>query len=100
MGARVILTGRVSIPFERESIFRLKHMPKLMNLLTSFHSLRAGKYIQTKPEFPYNGEEIMVSIPFERESIFRHKEMERTDIRGNKVSIPFERESIFRQDNQ
>ena len=113
----------VSIPYEREGIFRLG-AEKINDAapMARFNSLRTGRYLQTKPispthpphprgfQFPTNGKvssdcrnQLLwsgrpdrVSIPYEREGIFRRAIYLLPNDAHVIVSIPYEREGIFR----
>ena len=61
----------VSIPFKRESVFRVY------------------RFIKT-------GHASSVSIPFKRESVFREETVQQETTPVTMVSIPFKRESVFR----
>ena len=61
---------RVSIPFKRESVFRVKLTPLLLPKQLSFNSLQTGKCIQRLAEKKLEAQ-ARVSIPFKRESVFR-----------------------------
>ena len=61
----------VSIPFKRESVFRVAH-GSLPGMMLSFNSLQTGKCIQSIPKVIKSDPTIdQVSIPFKRESVFR-----------------------------
>ena len=67
-----VLGDSVSIPFKRESVFRVIPSQCVINELSlSFNSLQTGKCIQrqTQPTDVQCGTH--VSIPFKRESVFR-----------------------------
>ena len=114
---------KVSIPFKRESVFRVMESCVIGNywMDTCFNSLQTGKCIQRRskynePKFynsfnslqtgkciqraEYTGIPINVinpvSIPFKRESVFRvYLNLENPN-EIDVVSIPFKRESVFR----
>ena len=62
----------VSIPFKRESVFRVVDSRcKLCLGIKSFNSLQTGKCIQSTKNSSGISDAILVSIPFKRESVFR-----------------------------
>ena len=65
--------AEVSIPFKRESVFRVVGLQGTgyRTYSRSFNSLQTGKCIQSF-EIEFDGSVIgVVSIPFKRESVFR-----------------------------
>ncbi len=64
------LIQRVSIPFKRESVFRVVK-PSETSLELRFNSLQTGKCIQSLNQAVIPPRWYKVSIPFKRESVFR-----------------------------
>ena len=61
----------VSIPFKRESIYKVGDQEINVNLLENcFNSLQTGKHIQSQLTVYHSGL-TLVSIPFKRESIYK-----------------------------
>ena len=97
MHATCALISLVSIPFKRESGYKVNLRIRQRCRYDSFNSLQTGKRIQRNPFgkslSPFN----LVSIPFKREN--RYKVNRNTDtarISGSIVSIPFKRENRYK----
>ena len=89
--------SKVSIPFKRESVFRVFSNPvhRVKRLLFQFPS--NGKvYSERHKQICRICRRGYVSIPFKRESVFRDRDGHSRKRLGEIVSIPFKRESVFR----
>ena len=67
------LTWAVSIPFKRETAFKLNGVVRNMkeDYGLSFNSLQTGNCIQTTVNLLHNQTLTLVSIPFKRETAFK-----------------------------